>query len=93
MPDKIEAFFQFCTKLKIPISGLMCIPPIMIHLVFIFIFKQIIKKLNLNALSMGMTSDFEEAIKFGSTCIRIGEGFWKAYLKEQMSAFRFFVFK
>ena len=77
LPDEIEAFFQFCKKLKIPISGLMCIPPISetpsIHFCYL---NKLSKKLNLNALSMGMTSDFEEAIKFGTTCIRIGEGFF-----------------
>ena len=77
-PEDVDDFFDFCKKkLKIPISGLMCIPPISdkpaIHFSNL---NKLSKKLNLRHLSMGMSSDYEEAIKFGSTYIRIGESFF-----------------
>ena len=77
LPDDVNDFLDFCKKLKVPISGLMCIPPISdkpaIHFSNL---NKLSKKLNLRHLSMGMSSDYEEAIKFGSTYIRIGESFF-----------------
>ena len=78
LPEDIDDFFNFCkNKLKIHISGLMCIPPVSdtpgIHFCYL---NHLAKKLDLKTLSMGMSSDYEEAIKFGSTHLRIGEDFF-----------------
>ena len=78
LPEHIDDFFNFCKKkLKIPISGLMCIPPLSdtpgVHFCYL---NHLAKKLNLNTLSMGMSADYEEAIKFGSTHLRVGEEFF-----------------
>ena len=68
-----ENFVSLCKNLKLNILGLMCIPPAnkspdefflkMKELNMLFGFKE---------LSMGMSSDYLKAIKFGSTFVRVG---------------------
>ncbi len=68
-----ENFVSLCKNLKLNILGLMCIPPAnknpdefflkMNELNMLFGFKE---------LSMGMSSDYLKAIKFGSTFVRVG---------------------
>ena len=79
-PSEADHFIEYCTKdLKLPIIGLMCIPPqdeeSSMHFAFL---KKIAKRNNLTELSMGMSNDFEEAIKFGTTSVRIGSLFFGA---------------
>ena len=51
----------------------MCLPPINENSQEFFkILKNCANTLNLNDLSMGMSSDFEDAIKEGSTYLRLG---------------------
>jgi len=75
--DDFEEFFRFVNMLKIPVKGLMCLPPVneepSIHFC---ILRELANKFNLNDLSMGMSMDFEKAIKFGSTYLRIGTSFF-----------------
>ena len=76
--EKIDSFFEYCTKdLKLPIIGLMCIPPQnedpAMHFAFL---KKIADRNSLFKLSMGMSNDFKEAIKFGATSVRIGSLFF-----------------
>ncbi len=72
-----DDFFYFTKNLKIPVEGLMCIPPInespSIHFSLL---KEIASKYKIKYLSMGMSTDFEQAIKFGSTHVRIGSSFF-----------------
>lgn len=70
----LDDFIKYCTfDLKLNIIGLMCIPPIndlpKKHFDLLF---QKAKKNNLSFLSMGMSSDYEEAVHSGATHIRIG---------------------
>ena len=78
VPSDTDAFIEYCTKdLKLPIIGLMCIPPQDEEAVMHFaLLKKIAARNNLNELSMGMSNDFEEAIKFGATSVRIGSLFF-----------------
>ena len=70
----VNKFVKFCQQeLKLNILGLMCIPPLNLSA------DQYFKKLkelneisNLKNLSMGMSSDYELAIKYGANYIRIG---------------------
>ena len=66
-------FYNFCKNLNLNIVGLMCIPPQEVESKKYFkemkIFKQ---SLNLNELSMGMSSDYLQAIDCASTYLRIG---------------------
>ena len=60
-------------KYSLPIVGLMCLPPIneppSNHFKILY---EIAKKYDLPRVSMGMSNDFEEAIKLGATDVRIG---------------------
>jgi len=66
--------FNYCKKfLDINIVGLMCIPPIAKDSTQYFDKLSIIaQKCNLKELSMGMSNDYQEAIKCGATFVRIG---------------------
>ena len=69
-----DTFINYCIKdLNLPIVGLMCIPPIFEEPSMHFLLLQkIAYRNNLSELSMGMSSDYEDAIKFGATSVRIG---------------------
>ena len=73
-PLEADDFIKFCMNdLKLPIIGLMCIPPqdeaSAMHFTLL---KKIADRNKLFKLSMGMSDDYEEAIKFGATSVRIG---------------------
>tara|TARA_Y100000590_G_scaffold438819_1_gene562085 strand:+ start:944 stop:1621 length:678 start_codon:yes stop_codon:yes gene_type:complete len=72
--NELNNFYQYCTKkLSLNIIGLMCLPPIESDSQEYFkMLKNTADKLNLNDLSMGMSSDFEQAILNGSTYLRLG---------------------
>ena len=71
-------FINYCkNKLNLPILGLMCIPPENEEPAMHFsLLRKLALKNNLIELSMGMSNDFEEAIKFGATSLRIGSKFF-----------------
>ena len=73
-PLHADTFINYCIKdLNLPIVGLMCIPPIIEEPSMHFLLLQkIAYRNNLSELSMGMSSDYEDAIKFGATSVRIG---------------------
>ena len=80
IPSEVESFIEYCKiDLKLPIIGLMCIPPQYEESSMHFaLLKKIADKNNLLELSMGMSNDFKEAIKFGATSVRIGSLFFGA---------------
>ena len=66
-------FFEYCKDLKLHILGLMCIPPFDEDSTKYFIkMRELNKKIGLNELSMGMSSDYLKAIEHGSSYVRIG---------------------
>ena len=69
-----DSFIEDCrNKYGLRISGLMCIPPISEAPEKHFeLLAQIAKRNGLKNLSMGMSGDFETAIKYGATHVRIG---------------------
>lgn len=74
LPREARAFVDFCTsELQLPIRGLMCIPPVdeepAVHFAFL---AKLAKEVDLECLSMGMSGDFEAAIAFGATHVRVG---------------------
>lgn len=73
-PLEADTFIKHCINdLNLPIVGLMCIPPINEEPSMHFLLLQkIANRNNLSELSMGMSSDYEDAIKFGATSVRIG---------------------
>ena len=77
-PSDADSFITYCKMdLKLPIIGLMCIPPQDEEPAMHFaLLKKIANRNCLIELSMGMSNDFEEAIKFGATSVRIGSLFF-----------------
>ena len=72
-------FINFCKKdLSLNIIGLMCIPPVNLDpLPFFKKMQKLQTDNNLAELSMGMSSDYEEALDCGSTYLRIGSAVFK----------------
>ena len=72
--DDVKDFYLKCINdFKLNIVGLMCIPPITNNVELYFGKMLELKKLiGLKELSMGMSADYLEAIKFGSSFVRIG---------------------
>lgn len=72
-PSEADQFIADCRALKLPVIGLMCIPPAneepSLHFALL---AKIAKRNGLAGLSMGMSSDFETAIAQGATHIRVG---------------------
>ena len=73
-PNNLKTFYQECVnELKLNIIGLMCIPPQNNETYLYFEqMSEFKKKLNLKELSMGMSSDYLEALKYGASFVRIG---------------------
>ena len=80
MPADAASFVAMCQlELKLPIAGLMCIPPVdeepAVHFAFL---SKLAKELGLDGLSMGMSGDYETAIQFGATYVRVGSAIFGA---------------
>tara|TARA_B100001093_G_scaffold243899_1_gene233607 strand:+ start:602 stop:1282 length:681 start_codon:yes stop_codon:yes gene_type:complete len=77
-PREAVEFARVCSHdYGLMIKGFMCIPPIeedaSPHFAFL---NKLASKASLKSLSMGMSSDFEDAIRLGATHIRIGAAFF-----------------
>lgn len=73
IPAEADGFIAQCQALDLPVRGLMCIPPVdeepSLHFALL---AKIAARNGLSGLSMGMSSDFEKAISFGATHVRVG---------------------
>ena len=82
LPQNAKGFVKECQTMDLPIKGLMCIPPIdeeaSLHFALL---KNIAEDCGLDGLSMGMSSDFEKAISFGATHIRVGSAIFGERVK------------
>jgi len=71
--DNLEKLLTTCSELRLPVVGLMCIPPVLEDPYPHFEVLRTLKgKYNLRELSMGMSNDFEKAILAGASYIRVG---------------------
>ena len=71
--EKLGEFYKFCKNLNLDIIGTMCIPPVDQNPKKYFTeMNKINQELNFKELSMGMSSDYLEAIQNNSTFIRVG---------------------
>jgi len=71
--NELLDFYNYCKDLNLDIIGTMCLPPIDEDPEIFFLrMNYLNKKTNLSELSMGMSSDYLEAIKHNSTYLRIG---------------------
>jgi hypothetical protein len=73
-PEEADALIAACRdEYGLPLRGLMCIPPLdeepSLHFALL---RRIAERNGLADLSMGMTADFEVAIRFGATHVRVG---------------------
>ena len=74
MPEDTDTLITYCkTQLQLPVAGLMCIPPNhqppAPHFAML---REMALRNGLPELSMGMSDDYETAVRMGSTCIRLG---------------------
>lgn len=74
MPRDAVAFVKMCrAELGLEIAGLMCIPPVdeepAVHFAFL---RKLAAEAGVTGLSMGMSDDFETAVEFGATHVRVG---------------------
>jgi pyridoxal phosphate enzyme (YggS family) len=79
-PSEAASFIADCRdRLRLPIRGLMCIPPVeedpAIHFAFL---RELAGHNGLGLLSMGMSGDFESAIALGATHVRVGTAIFGA---------------
>ena len=71
--EELFDFYKYCKNLDLNIIGLMCIPPFNQDSTKYFSrMQELNKKIGLKELSMGMSADYLNAIKYGSTFVRIG---------------------
>ena len=83
-PRDTQTFIKECLSMNLPIVGLMCIPPINEEASLHFaLLRNIAEDCGLGGLSMGMSSDFEKAISFGATHIRVGSAIFGERVNSQ----------
>ena len=80
LPGETDAFVARCRdEYSLAIEGLMCIPPLDEEPAMHFaLLAKIAARLGLKELSMGMSGDFEKAVAFGATDVRIGTAIFGA---------------
>ena len=79
-PEAADEFIVECRdRIGLPIEGLMCVPPLDEEPVLHFaLLREIARRTGLGLLSMGMSADFEKAIRFGATHVRVGTAIFGA---------------
>ena len=71
--DNLMDFYKFCKNLNLDIIGTMCIPPSDGNTEKYFSeMNDLNKELNFKELSMGMSGDYLEAIRYNATYVRVG---------------------
>ena len=80
LPAAADDFIRDCRdRLQLPIIGLMCVPPEHEEPALHFaLLREIARRNDLLKLSMGMSADFETAIRFGATHVRVGTAIFGA---------------
>jgi pyridoxal phosphate enzyme (YggS family) len=88
MPADADGFILECReRLDLPIIGLMCVPPLDEEPAPHFaLLREIARRNGLEILSMGMSADFEKAIRFGATHVRVGTAIFGARGGRQTAA-------
>lgn len=76
---QLEALIAQARDADIPLLGLMCVPPLEVEPAPYFaLLGKLAQDHGLDALSMGMSGDFETAVRLGATHIRIGTALFGA---------------
>jgi len=72
-PNELIDFYNYCKELNLNIIGTMCLPPLEEEPEIYFLrMNYLNKKISFKELSMGMSADYLEAIKYNATYLRIG---------------------
>jgi uncharacterized pyridoxal phosphate-containing UPF0001 family protein len=79
-PGELSQFVALCRgELGLPLEGLMAIPPeaedVALHAALL---TKLATTESLAAVSIGMSSDYETAIRFGATFVRVGSAIFGA---------------
>lgn len=86
-PAEADGFIRDARALDLPVVGLMCIPPVdetpSLHFALL---AKIAARNGLSGLSMGMSGDFEQAVAFGATHVRVGSAIFGARTKAAPTA-------
>lgn len=73
LPADLKQLLDYCRHCGLDVQGLMCVPPVnepaALHFAFL---KKLARRHGLDILSMGMSADFDKAIKLGASYIRVG---------------------
>jgi PLP dependent protein len=80
MPEETDALVRACREeFGLPVRGLMCMPPVdeepSLHFALL---REIARRNRLDELSMGMSADFDVAVRFGATHVRVGTAIFGA---------------
>jgi hypothetical protein len=80
LPEAADTFIRECREqYRLTVEGLMCIPPFdeapAPHFALL---QKIARRNGLSSLSMGMSADFQRAIAFGATYVRVGSAIFGA---------------
>ena len=80
LPADLDGFVAACRDVhKLPVVGLMCIPPVdeepALHFALL---AKMAKRNGLTRLSMGMSADYETAVRTGATHVRVGSALFGA---------------
>ena len=79
LPADADAFLAACRRLALPVVGLMAIPPETeepsLHFALL---AEIARRNGLEQLSMGMSADYDVAVQFGATHVRVGSAIFGA---------------
>ena len=80
LPADLDAFVAACRDThKLPVVGLMCIPPVdeepALHFALL---AKMAKRNGLEKISMGMSADYETAVRLGATHVRVGSALFGA---------------
>ncbi len=82
-PAEVDGFIAACRdEFGLSIEGLMCVPPADEEPAMHFaLLAKIARRNGVGKLSMGMSADFETAIRFGATSVRVGQALFGARAK------------
>lgn len=73
LPGDLPALLALCRAEELPVTGLMCIPPVnespALHFAFL---RKLAMEQGLVNLSMGMSADYDKAVPLGATHVRVG---------------------
>jgi pyridoxal phosphate enzyme (YggS family) len=80
LPAEADAFIALCRdSLQLPVRGLMCIPPYEEEpSPYFALLREIARRNEVECLSMGMSADYETAIRFGASHVRVGTAIFGA---------------